>query len=155
MLAITLAATGLVGGCAGGAAIGVAAAASDPPAPAGSALVSRLRHQLAAERTAHRRDVRVLRRELTHRPSVRHAIRLAGAAYRRDPDRMSRVARCESHLDPAASNGSYLGLYQFGTPLWARTPFRTFDRTDPYAAAMAAAWAFSKGLDRNWPVCGR
>lgn len=155
MLAFILAAIGLIGGCAGGAAIGVAAAAPDATRPADVALVTRLRHQLVVERTSHRRDVRLLQRQLAHRPSVRHAIRLAGAAYRLDPDRMTRIARCESRLDPGAANGRYLGLYQFGTPLWAKTPFRTFDRTDPYAAAMAAAWAFSQGLDRNWPVCGR
>lgn len=83
------------------------------------------------------------------------AIRLAAAAYGLPPERMVRIARCESGLDPAASAGPYLGLFQFGTPLWGATPFAAWDRDDPQAAALAAAWAFARDMDSHWPVCGR
>jgi hypothetical protein len=113
-----------------------------------------LRAQLRRERAAHERVVGRARRD--HAPSrPAEAIRLAAAAYGQSEDRLRSVAECESHLDPAAVNGPYLGLYQFGQPLWGRTPFRDFPRSHPYAAALAASWAFSHGLSSNWPVCGR
>jgi hypothetical protein len=58
-------------------------------------------------------------------------------------------------LDPEAASGPYEGLFQFGTPLWGRTPFAEFERRDPYASAFAASWAFARGWDANWPTCGR
>ena len=113
-----------------------------------------LRAQLRKERATHER---VLQRERRGQaPSApAEAIRLAAAAYGQPEDRLLGVAECESHLDPAAVNGPYLGLYQFGEPLWNRTPFRDFPRSHPYAAALAAGWAFSRGLSSHWPICGR
>ena len=113
-----------------------------------------LRAQLRRERALHDRVLERARRDGA--PSTpAEAIRLAAAAYGQSEDRLRGVAECESHLDPAAVNGPYLGLYQFGQPLWEHTPFRDFPRTHPYAAALAASWAFSRGMSSNWPVCGR
>lgn len=128
--------------------------------------VARLRAQLARERAAHRRMLRRERlrslarsAEATVTPhvtaSARHAIALAAATYGVPAGRLLRVATCESGLDPSATSGPYLGLFQFGTPLWVRTPYAEFSRGDAYAAAMAASWAFSRGMFAHWPVCGR
>jgi hypothetical protein len=113
-----------------------------------------LREQLRKERRSSDRAITRLRRQLARDPDVRHAIRLGAAAYGVSADRMRRVAHCESTLDPGATNGRYTGLFQFGTPLWSRTPFRDFSRTDPYAASFAASWAFARGMSGHWPVCG-
>ncbi len=113
-----------------------------------------LRAQLRKERTEHERVLKHVRRDQAPSEPA-EAIRLAAAAYDQPEDRLRQVAECESHLDPAAVNGPYLGLYQFGQPLWDATPFREFPRTHAYAAALAASWAFSRGMSSHWPVCGR
>jgi hypothetical protein len=142
-------------------AVALAATRTDgarPDAPQVSKLratTHRLRVQLRNERAARRRVVRVIHRRTLARPDVQHAIQLGAAAFGQSPDRLRRVAACESNFVPTAQSGPYEGLFQFGAPLWERTPFADFDRSDPYAAAFAASWAFSRGLDRNWPVCGR
>jgi soluble lytic murein transglycosylase-like protein len=113
----------------------------------------RLRAQLRLERRRHVRTVARVRRSVT-RPSVSHALALGAAAYGLERRRLEQVARCESGFNPAARNGRYQGLFQFGPSLWGRTPYRDFDRSDPYAASFAAAWAFSRGMRRHWPLCG-
>jgi soluble lytic murein transglycosylase-like protein len=119
------------------------------------ARVSALRTQLAAERRLHRARVMQIRGTSRSARNVNHALTIAAATYGVPVTKLRRVARCESTLDPNARNGRYLGLFQFGTPLWSTTPYRRFSRTDPYAAAAAAAWAFKRGMARHWPVCGR
>lgn len=119
------------------------------------AQVTSLRAQLAAERRLHRKNVTQLRRTPRPARSVSHALTIAAATYGVPVAKLRRVAMCESTLNPSARNGRYLGLFQFGTPLWNTTPYRRFPRTDPYAAAGAAAWAFARGMARHWPVCGR
>ncbi|MDH3225876.1 MAG: hypothetical protein OEM67_02145 [Thermoleophilia bacterium] len=88
-------------------------------------------------------------------PGVDHALRLASATYGVSYARLRSVARCESGLRPHAKGGQYVGLFQFGLPLWNGTPYRAFDRSDPYASALAGARAFSLGMASHWPVCGR
>ena len=119
------------------------------------AAAAKLRAQLKRERRFADREIARLHRALLTRPSVDHAIALGAAAYGVSPNRLRQVALCESHLNPRATNGHYHGLYQFGAPLWNATPFHGFARTDPYAAAFAAGWAFSRGMSRHWPICGR
>lgn len=131
---------------------------------------SKLRTQLRRERAQHERELTsTVRRERARRQaaikrvlqtnretgSVDHAIRVGAAVYGVSPDRLRSVARCESGLNPSASNGRYVGLFQFGTTLWSTTPVSGLSRTDPYAASLAAAWAFSRGMASHWPVCGR
>jgi hypothetical protein len=117
--------------------------------------IARLRGQLLRERARARAVTARLKRQLLARPDVQHAIALGAAAYGVPVDRLRRVALCESRFDPQASAGLYLGLFQFGRVLWRTTPFSRFDRSDPYAAAFAASWAFARGLSGHWPVCGR
>lgn len=127
--------------------------------------VAALRRQLTAERTRHARQLRAARRSSVagfragavslDSGDAGHAIRLAAAVYGVSADRLLRVAQCESTLNAHATSGPYLGLFQFGTPLWARTPMAGFSRDDPYAASLAAAWAFARGMNRHWPICGR
>lgn len=83
------------------------------------------------------------------------AVRLAAIAYGLPEERMLRIARCESTLNPSASSGPYLGLFQFGTPLWGTTPYAAYGRDNAQAAALAASWAFARGMDSHWPVCGK
>jgi hypothetical protein len=119
--------------------------------------VGQLRAQLATERRAHRLAVAKLRGHaaVAGPAHVDHALRVAASTYGVPLARLRRVAACESTLDPNATNGHYAGLFQFGAPLWRATPYATFSRTDPYAAALAAAWAFKGGMAGHWPVCGR
>ena len=157
--------TTLAAGAAGALGLAAAGIAATVPADGASAdevrvrelrgTTARLRAQLRHERAERRAAVRTLRRQVLARPSVDHAIRLGAAAFGQSPDRLRRVAMCESNLTPTAQNGPYEGLFQFGTPLWSRTPFADFARSDPYAAAFAASWAFARGMDASWPVCGR
>lgn len=107
-----------------------------------------------AERRRHGRNLQHLRRQALRGPSVRHALALGAAAYGVPEGRLRSVATCESGLRPTAQNGQYRGLFQFGSALWSRTPYRAFDRNDPYAAAMAASYAFARGWRSHWPVCG-
>ena len=118
--------------------------------------VGRLRAQLAngATRAPPRRRERPTprhrRRTVERQPcAARRRVDVRGTA------RLRRLATCESTLNPTARNGRYLGLFQFGAPLWRTTPHAKFSRTDPYAAALAAAWAFKRGMASHWPLCGR
>jgi hypothetical protein len=86
---------------------------------------------------------------------VDHALRLASATYGVSHARLRSVAHCESGLRAHANGGQYVGLFQFGLPLWNGTPYREFERSDPYASALAGARAFSLGMASHWPVCGR
>ncbi|MBI2683968.1 MAG: hypothetical protein HYX33_01025 [Actinobacteria bacterium] len=128
--------------------------------------VAALKRRLLAERRTNARLVRAsrlaqarreqaLRRELVRDPDVLRAIDIGAAAYGVSAARMRRIAWCESTYVADARLGRYQGLFQFGAPLWKTTPFATFDRNDAYAASFAAAWAFARGLDRHWPVCGK
>ena len=116
---------------------------------------AKLRRQLSAERVAHRRAIQTARRAVPQRAEVNRALAIAAATYHVSVGKLRRVATCESTLNPTAKNGRYAGLFQFGIPLWRTTPYRQMSRTDPYAASLAAAWAFKRGMLRHWPICGR
>lgn len=115
--------------------------------------------QLNAERLKHRANLDNARKSARvtalAAPGVDHALRLASATYEVPYARLRSVAVCESGLRPHAVGGQYVGLFQFGTPLWNATPYSAFDRADPYAAALAGAWAFGRGMASHWPICGR
>lgn len=110
-----------------------------------------LRAQLRKERVQAdhlRAELRAARQAA--RPSVDHAIHLAAKAFGVDLRAMRTVARCESTFNPYARNGKYLGLYQAGPAFWAATPFTAFDRTDPYANALATAMVVSREGWGQW-----
>jgi len=149
--------------------IGAAAVALTRPASAEAAIDTRammlqaqndaLRAQLQAERRTHAKVTTRLRAraESADGPdvgSVDHALTIAATTYGVPLERLRRVATCESTLNPEATNGPYVGLFQFGTPLWNSTPYGDMSRTDPYAASLAAAKTFSEGGASHWPVCG-
>ncbi len=130
------------------------------------AQVRDLQAKLYDERNRHRTSVRQVRtdqasrekayrQELVQRVDVRHNLEIAGAVYGVPAARLRRIAWCESNHVPQAQNGRYLGLFQFGTWLWEQTPYGAFERTDPLAASLAGAWAFSRGYDKHWPICGK
>jgi soluble lytic murein transglycosylase-like protein len=60
------------------------------------------------------------------------------------------VAWCESRFDPGATNGRYVGLFQFGPVLWGALPYRHRSRFSPKWASLAAALAFRRGLSNQW-----
>ena len=130
------------------------------------AQVRELEGDLRDERQRHRKSVRQVRtdqagrekayrQELVQRVDVQHQLEIAAATFDVPVARLRRIAWCESTYVPEAQNGRYLGLFQFGTWLWGQTPFADFERTDPLAASMAGAWAFSRGYDKHWPICGK
>ena len=165
----SISAVGILAGVGGGAGF---AAGDDTQAATATqeAQENRLRAQIRRERARHDRVLatavrheRAQRKAAVRRAlraggatgSVDHAIRVGAATFGVSPSRLRAVAHCESTLNPAATNGPYAGLFQFGTPLWSKTPVSEFSRTDPYAAALAAGWAFSRGMSSHWPHCGR
>jgi hypothetical protein len=87
-----------------------------------------------------RTGIRVGRRSVIVRSDVRHLIGVIATAVGVDPAAARRVAWCESRYTPGAANGRYLGVYQFGAPLWSTTPFRGYPRTDAAANTAAAMW---------------
>jgi hypothetical protein len=95
---------------------------------------------------------RVAKRECSQR-NVVPCIRRAALHYRQPFHDALRVARCESGLNPFASNGEHAGLYQFRVAhpsTWATTKYAA---RDPYRAkwsALAAMWAWSVGRRGEW-----
>jgi soluble lytic murein transglycosylase-like protein len=106
-----------------------------------------------------RHDRHVLHQKLAARARTRarYAIRLAAAAFAIPTSEITRVARCESRLDPNALEPTThaSGLLQFLPSTWARTPFAAFSPFDPIANALAAGYVYHRdGASwREWS-CG-
>lgn len=118
-----------------------------PPRPGGNPAqtleIAALKAKVEREhaRLLHARAL--LRRRWT--PTVDYAIRLASAATGVSSRELYAVARCESTLNPFASNGRYQGLFQLG---WAPFGFSPFD---PVANALSAAMTVQRdGGWREW-----
>jgi hypothetical protein len=103
------------------------------------------------ERVSHLSAVlRRQRRVLLSAPRVVEAINLAAAVYG-DGSTLWRKARCESGLNPQASNPSGAdGLFQFLGSTWRSTPFAGFSVWSPYANALAAGWMHEHGRGGEW-----
>lgn len=112
----------------------------------------RLAEQLRAERQAWKQERTELRRAVRARwqPTVQHALALAAATYRVDRHLLDRISYCESTYRPTARNGRYVGIAQFGLPLWNSTAYWAFDRTDPYASALGLAEKIREGGLSHW-----
>jgi soluble lytic murein transglycosylase-like protein len=84
--------------------------------------------------------------------SIVQIIREAARAFGQPEEDMIRVGRCESNLDPRATNlaGPYFGLFQFLRSTFAGTPFGDQDIFDPSANARAAAWMWQQGRRNEW-----
>lgn len=117
----------------------------------GTVSADALRKQLRIEREQRdqlRAELRAARKAA--KPSVDHAIHLAAKAFGIPLQDMRNVAKCESTFNPYAKNGKYLGLFQAGPAFWAATPFTAFDRTDPYANALATAMVVAREGWGQW-----
>lgn len=60
------------------------------------------------------------------------------------------TAWCESRLNPYATNGQYVGLFQFGPNAWARSGYASHSPFRAKWAALGAAYLFSIGHSREW-----
>lgn len=80
---------------------------------------------------------------------VQDAINEAFAGYG-DPTvaEATSVAWCESRLDPTATNGHYLGLFQLGPYHYHRLEGGAWD--DPYVNARAAASLYAEAGWQPW-----
>ena len=79
--------------------------------------------------------------------------------YGVDKNMLERIANCESHFNPAAKNGDYLGLFQFATSTWInyRTQMGTDTnpdlRTNAEESIKTGAFLVSKRGSTPWPSC--
>jgi soluble lytic murein transglycosylase-like protein len=74
--------------------------------------------------------------------------------YGTDPDQLLRVARCESHYRPDASNGSHFGIFQFApSTFYANEKYMGLTGLDYWNAdnnIQVAAWMFAHGQQGQW-----
>lgn len=79
--------------------------------------------------------------------------------YGVDKNALERIANCESHFNSNASNGDYLGMFQFSTSTWINyrnqmgmDPNPAL-RTNPEEAIRTGAFMMSKRGTAPWPSC--
>ena len=81
------------------------------------------------------------------------------AQYGVDPNVLRHTAICESGFNPGATNGSYVGLFQFGPITWQK--YRNLMgedgnitlRANAEEAVQTAAYVYSIGATGIWPNC--
>lgn len=93
-------------------------------------------------------------RKQCERGIVRGCVRRGARRYRVDEGLMMRIAYCESTMNPSATNGQYVGLYQFGANAWSRTPYARRSRFSAKWSSLAASYAFSRGRAGEWECRG-
>jgi hypothetical protein len=79
--------------------------------------------------------------------------------YGVDKNALERIANCESHFNPNASNGDYVGMFQFATQTWIN--YRNQMGMDPKPALRTnaeesirtGAFMMSKRGTTPWPSC--
>lgn len=106
-----------------------------------------------AQRRRLTREVRHLRSDVERRfaATSTSAIRVACAAYRVSCSDLFRVARCESSLDPFATNGRYLGLFQLGPSHLSDPVIQATSPFNPYANAIhTARYVAAHGWGSQW-----
>lgn len=81
---------------------------------------------------------------------VKSCIKRAALHHRQSYADLLRVAICESTLNPSASNGQYIGLFQFGPDAWSRSGYGQHDRTSAKWASLAAAKMWRMGRKSEW-----
>ena len=79
--------------------------------------------------------------------------------YGVDKNALERIANCESHFNPNASNGDYVGMFQFATQTWINyrnqmgmDPNPSL-RTNPEESIRTGAFLMSKRGTTPWPAC--
>lgn len=81
--------------------------------------------------------------------------------YGVDKNVLERLANCESHFNPSASNGDYLGMFQFSTRTWQDYRMKMgLDanpdlRTNPEESIKTAAYVIQQRGTAPWPACLR
>ncbi|OGM10411.1 hypothetical protein A2Z67_02920 [Candidatus Woesebacteria bacterium RBG_13_36_22] len=81
------------------------------------------------------------------------------AQYSVDPNVLRHIATCESDFNAEAINGSYVGLFQFGSASWKSNRVIMGEDTDPdlrfnaEESVQTAAFIVSKGIKNIWPNC--
>jgi soluble lytic murein transglycosylase-like protein len=86
-----------------------------------------------------------------------------GQAFNVDPEKLKRMANCESHYNPGAvsASGAYGGMFQYSASTWDSTrkamgadpnPDLRFDAQQ---SILTTAWKISVGGIGAWPVCGQ
>lgn len=79
--------------------------------------------------------------------------------YGVDKNALERIAVCESHFNPNAANGDYLGMFQFSTSTWQNyrsqlgMDINPVLRTDITESIRTAAFMLSKRGTSAWPAC--
>jgi len=63
---------------------------------------------------------------------------------------LMRKARCESRLNPLASNGTHFGLFQFAAGTWASTPYGHRSVWRAKWSSLGAAWMHRVGRGGEW-----
>ena len=92
---------------------------------------------------------------------VADTIREFARQYRLDPEKLVRIAFCESGFNPAADSGPYAGIFQFHPATWVSNRKAMGLETDPSLrydareAARTAAFKMSRDGFSAWPVCGK
>lgn len=79
--------------------------------------------------------------------------------YNVDKNTLERIANCESHFNPNAVNGGYLGMFQFATSSWqSNRNLMGLDnnpalRTNIEESIKTAAFLLSRSGTSPWPSC--
>lgn len=117
----------------------VAATAAVPAKAEAKCQTLRCKERVARKQCSQKRVIPCIRRAAIHRHVDFHLL--------------VRKARCESTLNPYATNGPHAGLFQFRVAYpstWATTPYAN---RDPFSAkwnALAAAWMHQQGRGGEW-----
>jgi hypothetical protein len=108
------------------------------------------RHRVKRYKTRYMRD----RHATTcSQSNVVSCIRDAARKYRVSFPMLLRKARCESGLNPYATNGAHDGLFQFRTAspsTWGTTPYAGKSYWTAKWNALAAAWMHAQGRGAEW-----
>lgn len=79
--------------------------------------------------------------------------------YGIDPNILRHIAICESGFNSSATNGPYIGLFQFGSTTWQNLRLEIGENHHPdlrYSAEESiktASYALSKNKSKLWPNC--
>lgn len=81
--------------------------------------------------------------------------------YGVDKNELERIANCESHFNPNAKNGPYLGMFQFGITTWITSrqaigrDINLDLRSNIEESIQTAAYLMSRRGSEPWPNCLR
>lgn len=91
--------------------------------------------------------------------SMEHWFAQYAGQFGADKNLLERIANCESHFNPNAINGDYVGMFQFSTSTWINYRSQMgMDtnpalRTNPEESIKTGAFLVSKRGSAPWPSC--